>query len=82
MRLRSVVVGLGALLNCTACGFKGPLYLPEQNGAVVTKGAPATPVAAPLSPSPQTPATQTKRNAAHAGGSTKPSPDSTPAPNP
>jgi predicted small lipoprotein YifL len=28
--------GVGALLICGGCGFKGPLYLPERNATVVT----------------------------------------------
>jgi predicted small lipoprotein YifL len=30
------IAGIGALLACTGCGFKGPLYLPERNATVVT----------------------------------------------
>ena len=28
-----------ALLACAACGYKGPLYLPERNATVVTHPA-------------------------------------------
>lgn len=31
-----------SLLACSGCGFKGPLYLPERNGTVVTHPAQST----------------------------------------
>ncbi len=30
------IAGIGILLACAGCGFKGPLYLPEKNATVVT----------------------------------------------
>lgn len=33
------IAGLAALLACSGCGFKGPLYLPERNATVVTHPA-------------------------------------------
>lgn len=33
------IAAAGALLTCTGCGFKGPLYLPERNVTVVTHPA-------------------------------------------
>jgi predicted small lipoprotein YifL len=30
------IAGIAILLACAACGFKGPLYLPEKNATVVT----------------------------------------------
>ena len=35
-------IAAGALLACAGCGFKGALYLPERNAAVVTHPAQAT----------------------------------------
>jgi predicted small lipoprotein YifL len=51
--------GIGALLVCAGCGFKGPLYLPEHNATVITHPAQG----AQARPSPgqtQTPATKGK----------------------
>ncbi len=33
------IAGIAALLACSGCGFKGPLYLPERNATVVTHPA-------------------------------------------
>ena len=30
------ITAVAAVLTCTGCGFKGPLYLPERNATVVT----------------------------------------------
>ena len=35
--VRLSVAAIGTLLVCAGCGFKGPLYLPERNGTVVTR---------------------------------------------
>lgn len=35
-----LLTAAAAALGCAACGFKGPLYLPQQNAAVVTHPAP------------------------------------------
>jgi predicted small lipoprotein YifL len=43
-----VGVVLAAMLGLSGCGQKGPLYLPEKSGAVVT--APATTAPAPPPP--------------------------------
>ena len=56
--------GVGAVLAATlalaGCGQKGPLYLPEKGGTVVTAPAPAPPAppAAPGQPSQPLPAPQ------------------------
>ena len=47
MSRRLVIAAAATLLGCSACGFKGPLYLPQQNGAVVTHPPAETAVAAP-----------------------------------
>jgi predicted small lipoprotein YifL len=44
---RLVIATAATLFGCSACGFKGPLYLPQQNGAVVTHPPTETAVAAP-----------------------------------
>jgi predicted small lipoprotein YifL len=36
VRIGSLIAAASVLFGCTACGFKGPLYLPQQNAAVVT----------------------------------------------
>jgi predicted small lipoprotein YifL len=36
---RAWIAGVAALLACSGCGFKGPLYLPERNATVVTHPA-------------------------------------------
>jgi predicted small lipoprotein YifL len=74
--LRCGAVGalIAATLTLTGCGQKGPLYLPEKGGAVVT--APATAPAAPPAPGqpPQpSPAPQPQSNG-------EPPPEATPAP--
>jgi predicted small lipoprotein YifL len=38
--VRIWIAGFGALLVCSGCGFKGPLYLPERNATVITHPAP------------------------------------------
>ena len=45
------IAGIGALLSCSGCGFKGPLYLPERNPTVITH---------PAQGQTQTPATKSK----------------------
>lgn len=43
--VRGWIAAAVALLVCAGCGFKGPLYLPERNGTVVThpgQGAPSS----------------------------------------
>jgi predicted small lipoprotein YifL len=54
---RTVILVVGAALAITACGQKGPLYLPEKSAAVVTgpAAAPAAPQSAPA-PAPPAPA--------------------------
>ena len=37
------IAAAGALLVCAGCGFKGPLYLPGRNAAVLTRPAAAAP---------------------------------------
>lgn len=41
------IAAAAALWVCAACGFKGPLYLPERNATVVTHPAPAEGTPAP-----------------------------------
>ncbi len=41
MRTRTFIGAAAVLLGCSACGFKGPLYLPPHTGTVVTHPAPA-----------------------------------------
>lgn len=55
MKTRFVFIAMAGALACAACGFKGPLYLPQQNAAVVTHPAPAGKVvpAAGQTPAPQ-----------------------------
>jgi len=44
-------LGMGLLLTLTGgCGQKGPLYLPDQGGDVVTRPGPAQPAQTPQSP--------------------------------
>ena len=52
---RTWIAGLGALLACAGCGFKGPLYLPERNATVITHPAQGVPAGQT-----QTPATKNK----------------------
>jgi predicted small lipoprotein YifL len=40
------------------CGQKGPLYLPDRNGTVITRPAPATSPATTATPAPAGPANQ------------------------
>ena len=56
-----------ALLGALGCGQKGPLYLPDHNGAVVTRPASQNNGAAP--PATQQPAAAPKTDAAPAGSS-------------
>ncbi len=44
MNARMLLAAAAATLACASCGFKGPLYLPQQNAAVVTHPAPANKV--------------------------------------
>ena len=44
------IVGACAVLAAAACGQKGPLYLPDQNGSVVTRPAGSTGGAAQPAP--------------------------------
>jgi predicted small lipoprotein YifL len=48
---------IGALLFCSGCGFKGPLYLPERNATVVTHPAKNKGKTSQQSQSPQPPGT-------------------------
>ena len=48
---RTAILAAGAALLATGCGQKGPLYLPDQNAAVVTAPA-AEPEPAPPQPAP------------------------------
>jgi len=41
--VRGWIAAAGALLVCAGCGFKGPLYLPERTGTVVTRPAQRAP---------------------------------------
>lgn len=70
--------GVGALIAATlalaGCGQKGPLYLPEKGGAVVT--APAAAPAAP--PAPGQPSQPSPAPQPQSGG--EPPPVDTPAP--
>lgn len=63
MRARILIAGLSAVLGCAACGFKGPLYLPGRNAAVVTHPAPAAKSAPNGSQAPAKP----KRKSGQAG---------------
>jgi diaminopimelate decarboxylase len=77
--VRRVAAGLAAsvALALAGCGQKGPLYLPEKGGAVVTSPA-ATPPAPPPAPvppgQPQEPAPT-----AEPQSTPEPSPTTTPA---
>lgn len=63
---RAFAVGLAALLALSACGQKGPLYLPESSGEVITRptmtppaegaGSTAAPDGGPAVPAPAAPA--------------------------
>ncbi len=60
MNARILLATATAALGCAACGFKGPLYLPQQNAAVVTHPAPASKVG-PGSPQAPDAKTQNKK---------------------
>jgi predicted small lipoprotein YifL len=50
----AALLAAAALLLLSACGQKGPLYLPDAKGAVVTSApAPATPAPPPATPQPK-----------------------------
>ena len=52
--VRGWVAAAVLLLVCAGCGFKGPLYLPERTGTVVTH--PGQPASSSVQPQPpQTP---------------------------
>jgi predicted small lipoprotein YifL len=52
----AALLAAAALLLLSACGQKGPLYLPDSKGAVVTRGpATATPAPPPATPQPKKP---------------------------
>ncbi len=70
MRVRSLIAAGCVLLGCAACGFKGPLYLPQQNAAVVTH--PATTSA--ITPSHSAPASRPGEPKRKADGATAPPP--------
>ena len=50
-----VVLSLSLALALTACGQKGPLYLPDQKPKVVVTGAPAPATPTPPAPPPKQP---------------------------
>ncbi len=56
---RWVIGGAAILLGCSACGFKGPLYLPTHRAAVVTHppaaSAPTSTAHAPRQAAPPSP---------------------------
>jgi len=55
------IAGIGALLACVGCGFKGPLYLPDHNSTVITRPGQAGQAApAPSGSQTQTPANKNK----------------------
>ncbi len=60
---RAALAGGCVLLACAACGFKGPLYLPERNAKVVTHPAPAAQSAPAGAPEAAT-TSKTRRKAA------------------
>lgn len=47
MKARLAIAAIGVLAACAACGFKGPLYLPQHSTAVVTHPAAQRPANAP-----------------------------------
>jgi predicted small lipoprotein YifL len=54
MKAAALIGALALLLS--GCGQKGPLYLPDSKGAVVTRGpATATPAPPPATPQPKKP---------------------------
>jgi predicted small lipoprotein YifL len=48
-RSTAMVTALAALLLC-GCGQKGPLYLPDKSGAIITAPATAPPTVPPAQP--------------------------------
>ena len=50
MNRRTLLAAAAVLFGCSACSFKGPLYLPPRNGTVVMHPAPAAPPAAEHKP--------------------------------
>jgi predicted small lipoprotein YifL len=68
-RVLSWIAAGGALLTCSGCGFKGPLYLPERNTTVVTHPAESA-AAAPAAKK----KAQTSPGASQSPGSTPPLP--------
>ncbi len=70
MNARHVIVAIGVLLGCSACGFKGPLYLPQQNAAVVTHPNGGTAVTAPAV-KPATPQSKSERKKKPGGTSSR-----------
>lgn len=75
MSYRSALAVGCILLACSACGFKGPLYLPERNATVVTH-APAA-QGAPT-PSPTPPTSSKKKRKANQQKAGPPPPGTTP----
>ena len=71
------IAGLGALLACAGCGFKGPLYLPERNATVVTHPA-GNARGAPAPGQEQTPATKSKSKTSQPSQPSSPPPTSPP----
>lgn len=59
------VVLAASLLGLTACGQKGPLYIPDEGGTVITRPAGGT---APSAPAPQKQPDEEDENDADAGG--------------
>jgi predicted small lipoprotein YifL len=51
--VRGWIAAAGTLLVCAGCGFKGPLYLPERTGTVITHPGQRAP--SPEAQTPQTP---------------------------
>jgi predicted small lipoprotein YifL len=52
--VRGWIAATVMLLVCASCGFKGPLYLPERTGTVVTHPGQPAPSSGQTQP-PQTP---------------------------
>lgn len=69
---RAWIAGLGSLLACAGCGFKGPLYLPERNATLVTHPAQGGQGAAAPSRT-QTPATKNKGKTSQPSQTSQPS---------
>ena len=53
--VRGWIAAAGALLVCAGCGFKGPLYLPERTGTVITHPGQRAPSSEAQTQTPQTP---------------------------